>query len=137
MKIFRTAEVASQPGDPKTFTGDVVRATLASDNSDRAGTPVNVYRVEFAPGARTHWHTHDGPQWLFVVEGRIRVQKLGEPATEVVAGDAVVIQPGEKHWHGATPTERGVHLAVNVKATTSWLEPVTDDDYATPPRVCT
>jgi len=128
MKIFRTAEVAAQTGDPKTFTGAVVRATVASDS---AGTPVNVYRVEFAPGARTHWHTHDGPQWLFVVEGRIRVQKLGEPATEVVAGDAIVIQPGEKHWHGATPAERGVHLAVNVKASTSWLEPVSDAEYRT------
>lgn len=126
MKIFRTADVASQTGDPKTFTGDVVRATLASDTT---GTPVNVYRVEFEPGARTNWHTHDGPQWLFVVEGRIRVQKLGGPATEVVAGDAVVIQPGEKHWHGATPSQRGVHLAVNVKAATSWLEPVTDEQY--------
>lgn len=135
MKIFRSAEVAAHAGDPKTFTGAVVRATLASDSGDsgdsgdRAGTPVNVYRVEFAPGARTHWHTHDGPQWLFVVEGHIRVQKLGEPAAEVAAGDAVVIQPGEKHWHGATPNERGVHLAVNVKAVTSWLEPVTDAEY--------
>jgi quercetin dioxygenase-like cupin family protein len=127
MKIFRAAEVASQPGDTKTFTGTVVRTTLASDT---AGTAVNVYRVEFSPGARTHWHTHDGPQWLFVVEGRIRVQKLGEPATEVVAGDAVVIQPGEKHWHGATTGQRGVHLAVNVKAATTWLEPVTDEQYS-------
>jgi quercetin dioxygenase-like cupin family protein len=129
MKIFRSAEVAAHAGDPKTFTGDVIRATLASDSGDRAGTPVNVYRVEFSPGARTHWHTHDGPQWLFVVEGHIRVQKLGEDATDIVAGDAVVIQPGEKHWHGATPNQRGVHLAVNVKAVTSWLEPVTDAEY--------
>jgi quercetin dioxygenase-like cupin family protein len=126
MKIFRAAEVASQGGDPKTFTGDVIRATLASDTT---GTPVNVYRVEFEPGARTNWHTHSGPQWLLVVEGRIRVQKLGEPATEVVKGDAVVISPGEKHWHGAAASERGVHLAVNVNASTSWMEPVTDDQY--------
>jgi quercetin dioxygenase-like cupin family protein len=126
MKIFRAAETASQAGDVKTFTGEVVRTTLASDTT---GTPVNVYRVEFSPGARTHWHTHDGPQWLFVVEGRIRVQREGEAPTEVVAGDAVVIQPGEKHWHGATASERGVHLAVNVKATTNWMEPVTDAQY--------
>jgi quercetin dioxygenase-like cupin family protein len=126
MKIFRAAQVASEPGDINTFTGDVIRTTLASDKS---GTPVNVYRVEFAPGARTHWHTHDGPQWLFVVDGRIRVQKLGEPATEVVAGDAVVIQPGEKHWHGATPSARGAHLAVNVNTATNWMEPVTDEQY--------
>jgi quercetin dioxygenase-like cupin family protein len=128
MKIFRAALTPSEGGDPKTFTGAVTRTTLAKDT---AGTPVNVYRVEFEAGARTHWHTHDGPQWLFVVEGRIRVQKLGEPANEVSAGDAVVIQPGEKHWHGATPTERGAHLAVNVNATTSWMEPVTDAQYRT------
>jgi quercetin dioxygenase-like cupin family protein len=126
MKIFRSSHIPSESGDQKTFTGTVTRTTLASDT---VGTAVNVYRVEFEPGARTHWHSHDGPQWLLVVEGRIRVQKLGEPATEVSAGDAIVIQPGEKHWHGATSTVRGVHLAVNVNAKTSWMEPVTDVQY--------
>jgi quercetin dioxygenase-like cupin family protein len=126
MKIFRAAQIASEVGDANTFTGDVMRQTLASDKS---GTPVNVYRVAFAPGARTHWHSHDGPQWLLVTEGRIRIQKLGEPATEVMAGDAVVIQPGEKHWHGATASSPGTHLAVNVNTATNWMEPVTDEQY--------
>ena len=126
MKIFRAAQISSEGGDPRTFTGVVTRATLAAD---KAGTPVMVYRVAFDPGARTHWHTHDGPQWLFVVEGRIRVQKLGEPAQEVEAGDAIVIQPGEKHWHGATAASNGAHLAVNVNAATNWMEPVTDEQY--------
>jgi quercetin dioxygenase-like cupin family protein len=126
MKIFRSAQIPSEGGDPETFTGTVDRTTLASD---KAGTPVNVYRVAFEPGARTHWHTHDGPQWLFVVEGRIRIQTLGEAPQEAVAGDAIVIPPGEKHWHGATPSSRGVHLAVNVKAATKWMEPVTDEQY--------
>ena len=129
MKIFRAALTSAEGGDPKTFTGQVIRTTVAQDN-DAAGTPVNVYRVEFLPGARTHWHTHTGPQWLFVVEGRIRVQIHGEPATEVIKGDAVVIQPGEKHWHGAAASEGGAHLAVNVNAKTNWMEPVTDEEYA-------
>ena len=126
MKVFRAAQTPAQGGDPRTFTGTVVRSTLASE---RAGTPVNVYRVEFHAGARTHWHTHDGPQWLFVLDGRIRIQRLGEPVQEVEAGDAVVIQPGEKHWHGATAASRGIHLAVNVNAATTWMEPVTDAQY--------
>src|SRR5262252_9418468 len=126
MKIFRASHIPSEGGDPNTFTGTVTRTTLASDT---AGTPVNVYRVEFEPGARTHWHTHDGPQWLFVVEGRIRVHKDDELTIEVGVGDAIVIQPGERHWHGATATERGVHLAVNVNARTNWMEPVTDAQY--------
>ena len=129
MKIFRAAQISAQGGDPKTFTGDVIRATIAQEKDAVAGTPFNVYRVEFAPRARTHWHTHNGPQWLFVVEGRIRIQKLGEPATEVIKGDAVVILPGEKHWHGGAAREGGVHLAVNVNAATTWLEPVTDEQY--------
>ena len=126
MKIFRAAQIPSEGGDPKTFTGTVTRTTLASD---KAGTPVNVYRVAFLPGARTHWHTHDGPQWLLIVEGRIRIQKLCEPAQEVEAGDAIVIQAGEKHWHGATTTSGGIHLAVNVNAATNWMEPVTEAQY--------
>ena len=126
MKIFRAAQVPNEPGDPETFTGAVARATVASD---KTGTPVNVYRVAFEVGARTHWHAHDGPQWLLVVEGRIRIQTLGDAPQEVEAGDAIVIPPGEKHWHGATPSGRGVHLAVNVNARTTWMEAVTDEEY--------
>ena len=126
MKIFRAAQAPPEPGDPETFTGTVARATLASD---KAGTPVNVYRVAFEAGGRTHWHTHDGPQWLLVVEGRIRIQTLGEAPQEAEAGDAIVIPPGEKHWHGATPSARGVHLALNVNARTRWMEAVSDEEY--------
>jgi quercetin dioxygenase-like cupin family protein len=126
MKIFRAAATADEGGDPGTFTGTVARATLASD---KAGTPVNIYRVAFDAGARTHWHTHSGPQWLLVIEGRIRIQTAGEPPQEAAAGDAIVIPPGEKHWHGAAPSSRGVHLAVNVNAATTWLEPVSDAEY--------
>ncbi len=126
MKIFRAADVALGPADPKTFTGRARSRRLAADE---AGTPVAVYHVEFDEGARTHWHTHSGPQWLLIVEGRVRVQAWGEPAHDAVAGDAVAIAPGEKHWHGAAPGSRGAHLAVNVNVKTEWLEPVEEDDY--------
>ena len=127
MKIFRGADAPRLLVDPKSFVGSGHVQKLA-DAPD--GTPVVVYRVEFEPGARTNWHVHSGAQWLLIVEGRIRIQKWGEAPQEVVAGDAVVIAPGEKHWHGAAPAARGVHLAVNVDATTEWLEPVSDQQYA-------
>src|SRR5262245_12860284 len=126
MRIFRGADAPAGPGDPKTFNGPVQTTRLAADE---AVTPVHVYRVEFDSRARTNWHTHSGPQWLFIVEGRVRVQVSGQPAQDVVAGDAVVFTPGEKHWHGAAPGARGVHLAVNINVTTEWLEPVTDAEY--------
>jgi len=65
-----------------------------------------------------------------VVEGRVRVQVEGADALDLEAGDAVVIAPGERHWHGAAPKSQGTHIAVNVNATTTWLEPVSDEEYA-------
>jgi quercetin dioxygenase-like cupin family protein len=121
MKVFRTADAATAAADSKTFSGHATTTRLASDDQH---TPVHVYRVAFEPGGRTHWHIHSGPQWLFVVEGRIRVQVWGSVPQDVETGDAVVVAPGEKHWHGAAPGGRGVHLAVNIHATTEWLEAV-------------
>jgi quercetin dioxygenase-like cupin family protein len=126
MKIFRDADSPFRPADTSSFVGPAQTRLLASSEE---GSPVHVYHVQFESGARTNWHHHSGPQWLLVTEGRIRVQVDGSPAQDVAAGDAVVFAPGEKHWHGAVPGTRGVHLAVNLNAQTTWLEPVRDEQY--------
>jgi quercetin dioxygenase-like cupin family protein len=126
MKIFRSADVAMRPADPASFTGEARTTLLASDEE---ATPVHIYRVEFESGGRTNWHTHSGPQWLLIVDGPVRAQSWGQPAQDLAVGDAVVFAPGEKHWHGAVPGSRGAHLAVNVNVKTTWLEPVSEDDY--------
>jgi quercetin dioxygenase-like cupin family protein len=127
MNIFRTSATPLRPADARSFVGPAQTKLLASGDD---GESVHVYRVEFDDGGRTNWHTHSGAQWLLIVEGRVRVQKWGEAAQEVEVGDAVVIAPGEKHWHGAAPGARGTHLAVNVNVKTDWLEPVTPEQYA-------
>lgn len=126
MRVFRGAQAPINPVDPETFTGLAKVKRLAED---QAGTPVGVYRVVFPDGARTNWHRHSGPQWIFVVEGRIRAQVWGQPAQDVDTGDAIVFAPNEKHWHGAVPGGPGTHLAVNVNLTTEWLERVSDEQY--------
>jgi quercetin dioxygenase-like cupin family protein len=126
MNIFRAADAPSKPADIGTFVGSAQVKLLGSSVDGRA---VRVYDVAFEAGARTNWHRHSGAQWLLVITGRIRVQTDGSPAQDVNAGDAVVVAPGEKHWHGAAPGGRGAHLAVNVDAETTWLEPVSDADY--------
>ena len=126
MRIFRSAAAGVNPVDPNTFVGPATMQRLAESEE---AVPVGVYRVAFADGGRTNWHTHSGPQWLFVVEGRIRVQRQGEPAQDLVAGDAVVFSPNEKHWHGAVPGFAGTHLAVNVDVVTTWLEAVSEAEY--------
>lgn len=89
-------------------------------------------RVGFEPGARTAWHTHPLGQTLYVLSGVGRVQSEGGPVREIKAGDTVWIPPGEKHWHGAAPTNGMVHLAMQEALDGSfatWMEKVTDADY--------
>lgn len=126
MEIFRAAASPFRTADVNSFVGPA-QTTLLASSEER--TPVHLYRVKFDVGARTNWHKHSGPQWLFIIDGRIRVQRWGEAAEEVEAGDAVVFAPGEKHWHGASPGSRGSHLAINVDVKTEWLEPVDDREY--------
>jgi quercetin dioxygenase-like cupin family protein len=126
MKSFQEADAPFEPADPKHFVGParVKRFSLVD-----GAQPVIVYLVEFEPGSRTNWHTHTAPQLLLVKEGRGLVQKWGERAREIAAGDAVTIEPNEKHWHGAAAGTNMAHFAVNLNLTTQWLEPVSDDQY--------
>ncbi len=115
-----------EPVDPRHFRGSArVRRLPVVEGTE----PVVVYLVDFEPGARTNWHVHSAPQVLLVTEGVGWVQKWGEPLREMRAGEAVTIEPEEKHWHGATPATRVAHFALNLNLTTTWLEPVSDDQY--------
>ena len=127
MIVFRNSDKPLAPPDPASFIGNAQAKLLASSD---AGASVHVYRVEFGKNARTNWHRHTGPQWLLVIAGRIRIQLWGSPPHELQTGDAVVIEPGEKHWHGAASGLDGAHMAINVNATTEWLEAVSDEQYA-------
>jgi quercetin dioxygenase-like cupin family protein len=63
-------------------------------------------------------------QLLIVLKGLCRVQKWGEAVQEVEAGGQISIAPGEKHWHGASPGSDMAHVAVNIDASTTWMEAV-------------
>ena len=77
--------------------------------------------VTFEPGARTAWHTHPLGQTLIVTSGLGRVQRV------------VWFEPGEKHWHGASPNAAMTHIAIQESLNgkpVDWLEKVTDAQYA-------
>src|SRR5262245_44207138 len=103
MKIFRGSDSPFRQADARTFTGTAETRRLGASDE---GTPVHVYEMVFEPGARTNWHRHSGPQWLLVIEGRVRIQCDGAPPEDLDEGDAVVIAPDERHWHGAAPGAR-------------------------------
>jgi quercetin dioxygenase-like cupin family protein len=88
--------------------------------------------VTFEPGARTAWHTHPFGQTLIVTAGCGWAQRCGAPVEVIRPGDVVWFPPGEKHWHGATPTVAMVHIAVQEQLdgkAVEWLEQVSDEQY--------
>jgi quercetin dioxygenase-like cupin family protein len=112
------------------FTGTVLQDPIIVT---QAPARLVVNRVSFEPGARTNWHTHPLGQTLYVISGVGRIQTKGGPMREIRPGDVVWIPPGEKHWHGGTPTTAMTHLAMQESLdgnTADWMEPVTDEEYA-------
>jgi len=60
------------------------------------------------------------------------VQSWGGPVEQIRPGDVVSISPGEKHWHGATPTTAMSHIAIQDQLdgkTADWMEEVSDEQY--------
>jgi quercetin dioxygenase-like cupin family protein len=122
MEIKRIGSQPSGKGSSQYFTG-VVRVDPLFDAPDPAR--VVGASVTFEAGARTAWHTHPLGQTLIVTAGCGRVQREGGPVEEIRPGDVVWIPPGEKHWHGASPTTAMTHIAIQEKLdgkTVDWLE---------------
>lgn len=92
----------------------------------------SIGNVTFEPKARTNWHTHSGGQILLVTAGEGRYQEIGKPVQILKKGDTVSIPPNVVHWHGAAPNSWFAHISVETNIpenTTTWLEPVTDEQY--------
>ena len=121
----------SDPAPAPNFTG-----TVRVSGWFEAEAPARTYgaTVAFEPGARTHWHTHPLGQILVVTAGIGRVQHWDGPVQEVRPGDVVVIPPGVKHWHGASPHAPMTHVATVERPanepSTEWMEAVTEEQYA-------
>ena len=132
MEIRRIGTQASSKGPSDWFTG-----TVRIDPLFQAPAPARVQgtSVTFEPGARTAWHTHPLGQTLIVTAGCGWVQRDGEPIEEVRPGDVVWFPPGEKHWHGATPTTAMTHIAIQEQLdgkAVDWMEKVSEEQYHRP-----
>ena len=129
MEIKRSGSQPSGKGPSGWFTG-----TVRIDPLFQAPDPARVVSasVTFEPGARTAWHTHPLGQTLIVTAGCGLAQRWGGPVEHIRPGDVVWFPPGEKHWHGATPTTAMTHIAIQERLdgkTVDWMEKVTDEQY--------
>jgi quercetin dioxygenase-like cupin family protein len=130
MEIKRAGSQASIKGPAEWFTGVVridplfLKATAPSRTTGAS--------VTFEPGARTAWHTHPLGQTLIVTAGCGRVQREGGPIEGIRPGDVVWFPPGEKHWHGASPTTSMTHIAIQEEldgTAAEWFEQVSEEQY--------
>jgi quercetin dioxygenase-like cupin family protein len=115
-------------------SGEYFTGTVRIDPLFEASNPPGVSggSVTFELGARTAWHTHPLGQTLIVTAGLGRVQAWGAPVEEVRPGDVVWIPPGQKPWHGASPTVAMTHIAIQEALdgkVGDWLEKVSDEQY--------
>jgi quercetin dioxygenase-like cupin family protein len=129
MKLTRSS-LDTTRGPEDWFTGVVYIDAVASPSPpSRVAAAV----VHFTPGARTAWHTHPLGQTIHVTEGIGLCQRRDGEIEEIRPGDSVYFEPGEDHWHGATPDRLMVHLAIQETDAdgnaVTWGEHVTDAEY--------
>jgi quercetin dioxygenase-like cupin family protein len=129
MDIKRAGSQPSGKGPSDWFTGTVRIDPLFQTTAPARTAGVS---VTFEPGARTAWHTHPLGQTLIVTAGCGWVQRDGGPIEEVRPGDVVWFPPGEKHWHGASPTTAMTHIAIQEAVdgkVVDWMEKVSEEQY--------
>ncbi len=129
MDISKAGSRPSRQGPEEWFTG-----TVRIDPLFEAPSPARVAgaSVTFEPGARTAWHTHPLGQTLVVTAGSGLAQREGGSIEELRPGDVVWFAPGEKHWHGASPSSAMTHIAIQEMQdgkAVDWMEHVSADQY--------
>lgn len=103
------------------MTGDATRLPNAQ---------VATTRIRYNAGARTVWHSHAGPQLVFVQEGRGRVQMRGQKIVELRAGEILLMPANVSHWHGAAPDASATLLQIYPVGVNITLErEVTESEY--------
>ncbi len=129
MEIKRCGSQPSGKGPADWFTGAVRIDPLFQVHAPARAAGAS---VTFEPGGRTAWHTHPLGQTLIITAGCGWVQRESGPVEEVHPGDVVWFAPGEKHWHGASPTTAMTHIAIQEQLdgkVVDWLEHVSDEQY--------
>lgn len=128
-KLIKKSELKKVKGDSKYFSGDVEIEFLFQDDEDR---PYCGAIVEFAPQARTAWHTHPKGQEMIILEGKGYTGFEDGSILEFNEGDVVLCPKDKKHWHGAGFNEKMKHLVitgVKDKNCVIWHDLVSQEEY--------
>jgi quercetin dioxygenase-like cupin family protein len=115
-----------QPQQPSGASANFTGQTSTLDTEGVA----SIGRRLFAPGAHSNWHRHEGGQVVFAEKGAGFYQERGKPVHWLKEGESGYIAANTPHWHGANTRESFTQLVVTFAGATTWMENVSDDDYA-------
>ncbi len=108
MRITRADTSGLPRSDNPIFVGEVAAQTIVDD---AAAELLRVTAVTFRDGARNRWHRHAADQILVITDGNGIIADDAEEHP-VEHGDVILITAGERHWHGARPSETMTHLSI-------------------------
>jgi quercetin dioxygenase-like cupin family protein len=106
LKNIENKDVTKEP----LFTGGKVQTQSVLEEEFKTAK-IQIVNVKFAAGARNKFHTHTQKQVLYVTEGKGIVADR-EKEYKLEPGMAVIIPPGEEHWHGAAKNSSFTHLSI-------------------------
>lgn len=127
--LTKSGELGGFDGNAQNFSGKVKVSMMFKSETWREMIGA---LVEFDKNARSAWHTHTAGQTLIVTEGEILTKVPGQKATIAKKGDVISCPPNIKHFHGATDSSKGSHIAITQEKNgknTDWLELVSDAEY--------
>ena len=125
LRFEHADDIPRRQGSPDNFTGTTYFQPVVTDEARQ----LLVGRVTFEKGARTHWHTHPGGQFIYTLQGRGWIQERGGERVVVGPGDVVWTEPGVEHWHGATDDNLVTQVILHFEDV-QWTGPVTDEEYS-------
>ena len=115
-------------GSPAPYASTRCSRQARDPGAGRPGAPASPSSPARAPrGTHTRWARRSSS-----LPGCGWAQREGGPVEEIRPGDVVWFPPGEKHWHGATPTTAMTHIAIQEKLDgkiVDWMEHVSDEQY--------
>ncbi len=101
---------APETGDPRVHLRPVSRhGTTMVPLSRRAGG-LQAHKLILPPGrGEPELRTHEGYEWLYVLDGRLRLL-LGERDVVLVPGEAAEFDTRTPHWMGSAEPDRSVEF---------------------------
>ncbi|MEV0030664.1 XRE family transcriptional regulator [Nocardia sp. NPDC050793] len=98
---------APPTGDPRVHLRPVTRNGMTMVPLTRRAGGIQAYKIVLQPadpGAEPRLQTHEGYEWLYVLNGRLRAV-IGEHDLVLVPGEAAEFDTHIPHWFGAADRE--------------------------------